>query len=102
MVSFVSVFSRDFGLPILEGLREKISNVKLQTNYSSFQNAIHEAFGPLSHSGIRGVIQLSDLMKIGTEEGSSEVEIDAGIRRIKSDYKLQDQLLRPMFSKKYS
>ncbi|MHA2497366.1 MAG: hypothetical protein ACXAEI_17980 [Candidatus Hodarchaeales archaeon] len=76
-----------------EDLKDKFSKLDLQRNLTEFQNVVQQTFGPLGHSGIRGVIRLFDLLKIGTKEGSMEAEIEAGLRRIKTDSKLQEQLL---------
>lgn len=76
-----------------EDLKAKVSKLELQNELSDFQNLVQEEFGPLGYSGIRGMIRLFDLLKLGTKEGSEEAERDAGLRRIKTDSKLQERLL---------
>ncbi|MHA2232112.1 MAG: hypothetical protein ACXAB4_06460 [Candidatus Hodarchaeales archaeon] len=76
-----------------EDLKAKVSKLKLQNELSDFQNLVQAEFGPLGYSGIRGLIRLFDLLKLGTKEGSEEAERDAGLRRIKTDKKLQERLL---------
>ncbi|MFX0115669.1 MAG: hypothetical protein ACFFB3_14055 [Candidatus Hodarchaeota archaeon] len=76
-----------------EDLKDRMSKLQLQADFSEFQNVVQQAFGPVGYSGIRGVIRMFDLLKIGTKEGSLETEIDAGVRRIKTDSKLQERLL---------
>jgi hypothetical protein len=82
-----------------EELKERLSKMELKQDFSDFQTEIQEVFGPVGHAGIRGVIQLSDLLRIGTREGSLETEIDVGRRRIMTDPKLQERLLAALSSK---
>jgi hypothetical protein len=77
----------------LEELRKRFLKLEFQPELTGFQFVVQRLFGPLAYSGVRGVIRLYDLLKIGTPEGAFETEIDAGLRRIKTDSKLQERLL---------
>lgn len=72
-----------------EDLEVRMQNIAFQTEFTEFESLIHYTLGPAAFSGIRGIIQLSDLFSIGTTEG----EVKAGGKQIQADDSLQSRIM---------
>ncbi|MFW9917017.1 MAG: hypothetical protein ACFFGZ_15525 [Candidatus Thorarchaeota archaeon] len=75
-----------------EDLQVRMLQLAFQPEFTEFENLVHYTLGPAAFSGIRGVIQLSDLFSIGTTEGSTAADGNAGAKQTQVDDSLQSRI----------
>ena len=75
-----------------EDIKVRMLNLTFQSEFAEFENIMHYTLGPAAFSGIRGIIQLSDLFSIGAAEGSTAADGTADANESRADDSLQSRI----------